>query len=81
VITGVEVSQTVIERAPELAHSIIGDEHDKDTNPNAVPSYCTLPLFHEPADAADAPPLGHISQDGHAYNCKNPAEMQRSFHM
>ncbi|CAG8553504.1 2166_t:CDS:2 [Acaulospora colombiana] len=58
-----------------------GDEHDKDTNPNAVASYCTLPLFHGPADAADAPPLGHISQDGHAYNCKNPAEMQRSFHM
>ncbi|PVF98362.1 hypothetical protein CPB86DRAFT_825740 [Serendipita vermifera] len=62
-------------------HRCGGDEHDKDTNPNAVASYCTLPLFHGPADPADAPPLGHISQDGHAYDCKNPAEMQRSFHI
>ncbi|PVF92927.1 hypothetical protein CPB86DRAFT_144289 [Serendipita vermifera] len=62
-------------------HRCGGDEHDKDTNPNAIPSYCTLPLFHEAPDAANAPPLGHVSQDGHAYNCKSPAEMQRSFHI
>jgi hypothetical protein len=58
-----------------------GDEHDADSNPGAVASYCTLPLFHSPADSDNAPTLGHVSQDGHAYNCKNPAMMQRSFHM
>ncbi|KAG8834731.1 hypothetical protein FRC17_007455 [Serendipita sp. 399] len=58
-----------------------GEEHDPDINPGAAPSYCTLPLFHPPADPADAPGLGHVSSDGHAYNCKNPALMQRSFHI
>jgi hypothetical protein len=29
----------------------------------------------------EEPVSGYISQDGHIYKCKNPAEMQRSFHM
>lgn len=62
-------------------HRCGGDEHDASINTGAQDSYCVLPLFHPPADASQAPSLGHISQDGHAYRCKNPALMQRSFHI
>jgi len=54
-------------------HRCEGEEHDPDMNGIAHASLCTLPRFHPPADSADAPPLGHVSSDGHSYNCKNPA--------
>ncbi|KAG8836422.1 hypothetical protein FRC18_011419 [Serendipita sp. 400] len=62
-------------------HRCGGDEHDSTVNPGAVSSYCILPIFHPPADLAKAPALGHVSRDGHAYSCKNPALMQRSYHI
>ncbi|KIM24947.1 hypothetical protein M408DRAFT_331430 [Serendipita vermifera MAFF 305830] len=62
-------------------HRCGGEEHDPDLNQGAAPSNCVLPLFHPPADATTAPVLGHTSLDGHAYQCKNPALMQRAFHI
>lgn len=58
-----------------------GEEHDASINPGAVDSYCTLSLFHGPAKPEDTPGLGHISHDGHAFTCKNPALMQKSYHI
>ncbi|PVF98363.1 hypothetical protein CPB86DRAFT_733118 [Serendipita vermifera] len=58
-----------------------GEEHDSSINPGAVDSYCTLPLFHGPARPEDTPGLGYISHDGHAFACKNPVLMQKSYHI
>ena len=46
------------------------------------PPYCTLPIFHPPRDP-EVPVGGHgyISADGHLFDCKSPAEMQRAFHV
>jgi hypothetical protein len=59
----------------------LGVEHDPIATLGAVASYCTLPLFHQPADPATSIALGHVSHDGHAYTCKNPMTMQKSFHV
>ena len=51
--------------------------------PNAPPpSYCTLHMFHAPL-SPDLPVsgLGYISRDGHLFDCKSPAEMQKAFHV
>ncbi|KAJ7210563.1 hypothetical protein GGX14DRAFT_451174 [Mycena pura] len=48
------------------------------TNP-PNPSYCALPLFHPPATQAAG--LGYLSNDGHLFNCKNPAVLQNAFHV
>ncbi|KAG8854044.1 hypothetical protein FRB91_004122 [Serendipita sp. 411] len=58
-----------------------GEEHDPTVNPGAAPSLCQLPLFHPPALPDDAPVSGHVSHDGHVYNCKSPATLRRSFHI
>ncbi|CAK5283767.1 unnamed protein product [Mycena citricolor] len=54
-------------------------EHAATANNPAHPSYCTLPLFHPPATQASG--LGYVSNDGHVFNCKNPAVMQQAFHV
>ncbi|PVF98358.1 hypothetical protein CPB86DRAFT_758529 [Serendipita vermifera] len=54
-----------------------GEEHSV----GGTESYCTLPLFHAPACAEDTPPNGHISYDGHAFTCRNPALEQRPYHI
>lgn len=71
-------SNTIVEQSSDIG---TGEEHKPDINLEAAPSYCTLPLFHPHADLADAPPSGHVSYDGHAYLCKNPALLQKSYHM
>ncbi|KAF7308315.1 VWFA domain-containing protein [Mycena chlorophos] len=50
---------------------------DATTAPN--PSYCVLPLFHAPATQATG--LGYLSNDGHVFNCKNPAVLQHAYHV
>nr|GAT56845.1 predicted protein [Mycena chlorophos] len=50
---------------------------DATTAPN--PSYCVLPLFHAPASQATG--LGYLSNDGHVFNCKNPAVLQHAYHV
>ncbi len=68
-------------RRKKNSNIVQGDEHNPDSNRGAVPSHSVLPMFHAPADPSDAPVMGHVSLDGHAYSCKNPAQMQRSYHM
>ncbi|KAG8834730.1 hypothetical protein FRC17_007454 [Serendipita sp. 399] len=62
-------------------HRCGGEEHDPEKNKGAVASYCTLPIFHLPEDPKAQPETGYISKDGHRYDCKNPAQMQRAFHI
>ncbi|KAI6143614.1 hypothetical protein BKA82DRAFT_127237 [Pisolithus tinctorius] len=59
-----------------------GPEHAGDAGNLAQPSYCTLPMFHPPADVnAGAPAVGYISNDGHHFACRNPVVMQQAFHV
>ncbi|KAI6095859.1 hypothetical protein F5141DRAFT_1012708, partial [Pisolithus sp. B1] len=59
-----------------------GPEHSGDAGSLAQPSYCTLPLFHPPANLnAGAPAVGYISNDGHHFACQNPVVMQQAFHV
>jgi hypothetical protein len=59
-----------------------GPEHTAATGNAAQPSYCTLPLFHPPADPNNAQVgLGYISNDGHLFLCRNPVIMQQAFHV
>ncbi|KIP12766.1 hypothetical protein PHLGIDRAFT_113364 [Phlebiopsis gigantea 11061_1 CR5-6] len=58
-----------------------GKEHEADASGQAHPSYCTLPIFHEPADAEDEAATGYTSGDGHHFSCRNPALLQQAFHV
>ncbi|KIO11052.1 hypothetical protein M404DRAFT_830790 [Pisolithus tinctorius Marx 270] len=54
-----------------------GPEHAGDAGSLAQPSYCTLPMFHTPADTnAGAPAVGYMSNDGHHFACRNPVVTQ-----
>ncbi|EIW81351.1 hypothetical protein CONPUDRAFT_82336 [Coniophora puteana RWD-64-598 SS2] len=55
-----------------------GPEH---TAPGAMPSYCTLPMFHPPRDPTTAPATGYVSSDGHMFTCRNPVVLQQAFHV
>ena len=45
-------------------------------------SYCTLSMFHRPRDLnAPVTSLGYTSNDGHLFECTNPAVMQQAFHV
>ncbi|KAM5540363.1 hypothetical protein V8D89_005821 [Ganoderma adspersum] len=61
----------------------IGPEHDSATHPRAQPSYCTLPILHrrQPLDQVPANGLGYVSNDGHAFECRNPAVLRQAFHV
>ncbi|KAG1848072.1 hypothetical protein DFJ58DRAFT_746884 [Suillus subalutaceus] len=59
-----------------------GPEHSAAQGNAAQPSFCTLPLFHVPMDPNNAPAtLGHVSNDGHFFSCRNPVVMQQAFHV
>ncbi|KAI6101018.1 hypothetical protein EDD16DRAFT_1495813, partial [Pisolithus croceorrhizus] len=59
-----------------------GPEHSSDAGSLAQPSYCTLPLFHPPANLnAGAPAVGYISNDGHHFTCQNALVMQQAIHV
>ncbi|KAH8830110.1 hypothetical protein DL96DRAFT_1668099 [Flagelloscypha sp. PMI_526] len=58
-----------------------GTEHEGNENDPPQHSYCTLPMFHPPAQDSQAPPMGYVSRDGHAFACKNPTVMQLAFHV
>jgi len=64
-------------------HHCPGEEHDASKTSGATPSFCILPLFHQPAaNSAMANTVnGHVSADGHIFPCKNPSQMQRAFHV
>ncbi|KAI0692274.1 hypothetical protein BC835DRAFT_1277959 [Cytidiella melzeri] len=60
-----------------------GAEHRADANGPAQPSYCSLPIFHPPHAIHNTPTngIGYISGDGHHFLCRNPAQLQRAFHV
>lgn len=60
-----------------------GPEHSATASGPAQPSYCTLSLFHAPhrLDRPLAGGMGYVSNDGHAFACRNPAVMQQAFHV
>ncbi|KAH9029425.1 hypothetical protein EDB85DRAFT_1867188 [Lactarius pseudohatsudake] len=59
-----------------------GPEHTVEVGgANAQPSRCTLSMFHLDVNAANAPALGYVSNDGHHFGCRNPIVMQQAFHV
>ncbi|KAI9343866.1 hypothetical protein DFJ73DRAFT_840771 [Zopfochytrium polystomum] len=56
-----------------------GDDHGEDKNGTA--SFCTQPLFHEPAMALPPTSTGYLSMDGHIFNCRNPAVSKTAYHI
>ncbi|CAE6468707.1 unnamed protein product, partial [Rhizoctonia solani] len=58
-----------------------GPEHEATTTTTANPSHCTLPMFHPPEPQQPAPPTGHVSRDGHAFNCQNPSRLHQAYHI
>ncbi|QRW25749.1 cytochrome P450 family protein [Rhizoctonia solani] len=58
-----------------------GPEHEASATAQANPSYCILPIFHAPEAQQPAPPTGHVSIDGHAFDCQNPSRMNQAYHM
>ncbi|KAI0723140.1 hypothetical protein C8Q76DRAFT_671490 [Earliella scabrosa] len=60
-----------------------GPEHNATAQGAAQPSYCTLPILHPRQRLDQSPPggLGHISNDGHAFSCRNPAVLRQAFHV
>ncbi|EJD00191.1 uncharacterized protein FOMMEDRAFT_112544 [Fomitiporia mediterranea MF3/22] len=58
-----------------------GIEHHATASTAAQPSYCTLPIFHNPAVPSQAQANGNVSNDGHAFSCKNPAVSSQAFHV
>ncbi|TFY74324.1 hypothetical protein EWM64_g9688 [Hericium alpestre] len=60
----------------------LGPEHNATATAPAQPSYCVLPMFHQPRAAnAAVTGLGYISNDGHQFACRNPVVMQQAFHV
>ena len=59
---------------------VLGTEHQATADSKAEPSYCVLPIFHPLASPNAAPPGGYVSNDGHAFSCKNPTATQ-AFHV
>ncbi|KAF5381827.1 hypothetical protein D9757_008331 [Collybiopsis confluens] len=57
-----------------------GPEHAATAANPAQSSYCILPMFHPPAAFNNAG-MGHISNDGHHFSCKNPTVLQQAFHV
>ncbi|KAI6027005.1 hypothetical protein EDC04DRAFT_3116261 [Pisolithus marmoratus] len=59
-----------------------GPEHVGNAGTLPQPSYCTLPMFHQPLDAhGPAPAIGYVSNDGHQFTCRNPVVMQHAYHV
>ncbi|KIJ09825.1 hypothetical protein PAXINDRAFT_102165 [Paxillus involutus ATCC 200175] len=59
-----------------------GPEHSAAAGNPAQPSYCMLPIFHEPPNReGPAPATGYVSDDGHVFSCRNPISMQPVFHV
>ncbi|KAG8793625.1 hypothetical protein FRC12_002185 [Ceratobasidium sp. 428] len=58
-----------------------GPEHEATATTAASPSYCTLPIFHAPQAQRPAPPNGHVSLDGHLFDCRNPSRLHQAYHV
>ncbi|KAG9079434.1 hypothetical protein FRC06_007726 [Ceratobasidium sp. 370] len=58
-----------------------GPKHEATTTAPANPSHCTLSIFHRPQGQQPAPTSGHVSLDGHAFNCQNPSRLHQAYHI
>lgn len=59
-----------------------GREHESSTGNFAGPSYCTLPIFHPPPIESGISEISqHVSNDGHRFNCPDPATLIPIFHV
>ncbi|KAG8792429.1 hypothetical protein FRC12_006144 [Ceratobasidium sp. 428] len=58
-----------------------GPEHEATTTAAANPSYCTLPIFHAPQAQRPVPAIGHVSLDGHLFDCQNPSRLHQAYHV
>ncbi|KDQ64240.1 hypothetical protein JAAARDRAFT_187595 [Jaapia argillacea MUCL 33604] len=58
-----------------------GPEHVPAPTTQAQPSFCSLPVFHNPQPPDSAPGGGYVSHDGHVFLCKNPITLQQAFHV
>ncbi|CAE6410592.1 unnamed protein product [Rhizoctonia solani] len=58
-----------------------GPEHEATATTAANPSYCTLPIFHQPEPQQPAPLTGHVSRNGHAFECQNPSRLHQAYHI
>ncbi|KAG9094852.1 hypothetical protein FRC06_010424, partial [Ceratobasidium sp. 370] len=58
-------------------------EHEATTSTAARPSYCKLPIFHrsEPPRPGSTSNNGYVSLDGHLFDCSDPAQLQRAYHV
>ncbi|KAH8114613.1 hypothetical protein DFH11DRAFT_1764484 [Phellopilus nigrolimitatus] len=60
-----------------------GPEHQATTTSAAQPSYCNLPIFHQPATLGQVPSGGNgdLSNDGHVFLCNNLSVLSQAFHV
>ncbi|QRW13376.1 E3 ubiquitin-protein ligase TRIP12 [Ceratobasidium sp. AG-Ba] len=58
-----------------------GPEHEATATTAANPSYCILPIFHAPHPQQPSSPQGHVSLDGHSFNCQNPSRLHQAYHI
>ncbi|KAI9462741.1 hypothetical protein F5148DRAFT_1212347 [Russula earlei] len=62
-----------------------GPEHSATEGTPGQPSYCTLPMFHQPANNYEAVEhsegVGYTSNDGHIFGCTDPVELQQAYHV
>ncbi|KAF8483073.1 hypothetical protein JB92DRAFT_3033330 [Gautieria morchelliformis] len=63
-------------------HLCGGPEHEASQGVAAQPSYCTLPMFHEPQPITQPSSVqGYVSTNGHDFACRNPSVGHQSFHV
>ncbi|KAH9963060.1 hypothetical protein BJV74DRAFT_880022 [Russula compacta] len=61
---------------------VLCHEHSAAADAPGQPSYCTLPLFHQPRNIHEpVEGLSYISNDGHVFECRNPVALQQAFHV
>ncbi|CAE6410025.1 unnamed protein product [Rhizoctonia solani] len=57
-------------------------EHKATSTTPATPSYCKLPVLHEPVATTHVPSkTGYLSPDGHIFECKDPAQVHQVYHI
>ncbi|KAH7325390.1 hypothetical protein B0J17DRAFT_581710 [Rhizoctonia solani] len=56
---------------------LTGPEHDEKDKK----SWCTLPIFHLPQGQNPRLTYGHVSHDGHRYDCPDPSLVYQPYHV
>lgn len=76
---GFEDPSTIAERREfsKCIASCAGPEHDGRDNK----SWCTLPIFHLPQGQNSRLTYGHVSHDGHRFDCPDPTLVYQTYHV